>query len=252
MKIHFASFYGVAYDLDLFKPWALYYQSMHFDSYKVFLHDENNPVSDSIRNRFLGADFKAEVVSGKYSDGRLQDLVLGRYAQSLQPSDLLVIADADEFHNMPGLVTFNDYEKGSDKFLVPNFRELAESYDMLTGFLTDRYSMKLEPCTFDPLIEYPFEEPFTGEYIKDFTPPWLRRTKWPKIRRTKILMAPCGYLRDYSGSHYLEETPGDARIMENFKVLHFAWRESARVKTALKSYYRKENADEVLEYPGAE
>jgi len=252
MKIRFASFFGVEHDLDIFKPWALYYQSMGFDSYKVFLHAGNEPVSDTVLRRFIEAGFGVCKISGRYGDGKLQDMVLGRYAETLAPSDLLVLADADEFHSMPGLVTSRDYERGGVTLSPPDFRELSKKYDTLTGFLVDRYSDRLCPCAFNPLAEYPFEEPWTGEHFKSFTPPWLRQTTWPATRRTKILMAPCGYMRDYSGSHYLDEVPASARIMGNFKVLHFAWRESARAKTAMKEYYEKENVSEILEFTGAE
>jgi hypothetical protein len=38
----------------------------------------------------------------------------------------------------------------------------------------------------------------------------------------------------------------NARILPDQKVIHFAWRESARKKVAVKSYFSEKNLDEIF------
>lgn len=231
-KIHFASVFGVLYDMDLAYWWTRYYLDMELDSYTVFLHAENlSDVTDLHQRIFKDSGFNVKVCDGPYCDGMVRKLCLEHLAHTLPPEDFLVTADADEFqagpHNEP-----------------LQYRKLEQNYDVISGFLIDRYSSSLDKCAGNPFEQYFDEEDFTGQAIRDFSPPYLRETVWPLTRRTKILAARCGSNVAYIGSHCMKEISSNTRIAENYKVLHFCWRESARRKMAIKSYYSKQNISE--------
>ena len=241
MKIHFACLFGVDYDLDLLPAWARYYLDMNLDSYKIFLHREHESVGENIKNEFKNYGFSIECVKGPQGDGVLRKLIIGHYAGTLPPRDFLVTADADEFQSMPQSVS------GAQFPLPPNYRELLKDKDIVSGYMVDRYADRLEACFGNPFLQYPHEEPFTREILKNFTPPWLRNTTWPLTRRTKILAARAGYDVGHDGAHCLLSVPSGAGIANDFMVYHFAWRESAKFKALVKSYYTKKNVDEMFE-----
>lgn len=242
MKIHFASFFGVDFDLDLLPFWSEYYKACRFDSCHVILHREEGGIGEGIKNHFKRLGFSITLADGPFSHGMLLKLHMDLYASSLPKDDLLVIADADEFHCAPAVDgTLRDFPGGEP----PDYRALAEKYDIISGWMVDRYGEKIEACYKDPFLQYPLEEPETHEILKSFVPPFLNRTEWPATRRTKILAARAGYDVAYEGSHGLFETPYDARIAPDFRVLHFAWREATKKKLVNKTYYSKDNCIEI-------
>jgi hypothetical protein len=242
MKIHFACLFGVDYELDFLHCWSKHYTDMRLDSYKVFLHREKGSIGQSIINEFKHLGFSVEIApEGFHGNGTLRKLILSNYASSLPSEDFLVTADADE------LQCVYQQPPGHPVAVAPDYRELLQHYDIISGFMVDRYSSSLQECHEDPLVQYPYEELFTGEILKNFTPPYLQKTSWPFTRRTKILASRAGYNVAYEGSHCLLDTPLDASIASDYKVLHFAWRESARRKVSIKSYYTRENLNEVYE-----
>jgi hypothetical protein len=104
--------------------------------------------------------------------------------------------------------------------------------------MVDRYEQSFATCHSDPFFQYDREEPFTAETLKNFTPPFLKAfIDWPYTRRTKVLAARAGLEVAYEGSHCMLTVPAKALIAENFRVIHFHWRESARRKMATKSYF---------------
>lgn len=226
-KIHFACLFGVDYELDLMPYWVEHWASHHLDSYKVFLHRETGVIDSSIVDFFRKAGFSVECVGGPHSNGLLRGAALGNHAANLPPEDFLVTADADEYHLL-------------------NYHDILPGYDVVTGFLVDRYGMEMTACVKDPFEQYDHEEPFTREVIKNFTPPFLRSTQWPYTMRTKILACRAGNDSTYMGSHCMKSISSDARILKDQKVYHFAWRKSAAEKAVVKSYYKKENVKEIF------
>lgn len=237
--IHFTCLYGVEYELDLLPWWGPYYANIKFDSYKIFLHKEIGEIDAKIISDFHNLGFSTEIVRESHGNGVLRGEVLKHYVKSLPPDDFLVAADADEFQI--------SLDSNTLPYGPPDYQELLTRYDVLSGFMIDRYSDALLECCMDPFLQYPFEEPHTGEILKSFSPPFLRKTKWPPTRRTKILAARAGYNVSFDGSHCLLTIPQYARVLDGFKVLHFAWRESARRKIAIKSYYTEDNLKEVYD-----
>lgn len=250
-KIHFASLFGVDYELDLLYPWLSYYKNMEFDSYKIFLHREQGEIGSDVLRQFKMLGVDVERLGGPQGNGMLRKIVLGQYAASLPADDFLVTADADEFQSCPVANGHDhsggtDYVKGVADPISPDYRKLFQKFDLVTGFMVDRYTLRLEAACGWPFAQYPFEEPFTKEYLKAFTPPYMRKTAWPHTRRTKILGGRCGYEIGYEGSHCALSLPSDVKITEDFRVYHFAWRESAKRKAVVKSYYNMENLEEIF------
>jgi hypothetical protein len=225
-KIHFAALFGVDYDMDIMPYWSKHYLDMKLDSYHVFLHREHKPVPPDVIREFIDRGFSIETLSGPHGNGILRRLALGPYATSLPPGDLLVTADADEFQ-------------------CPDYREIEKKFDIVSGYLCDRYSDRLEACYSDPFRQYPGEEPFTKEMTKNFTPPFLKLRDWAYTRRPKILAARAGYDVTYTGSHSMRSVPADARISDDHKVPHFAWRESTKAKMAVKTYFSQDNIRDI-------
>jgi len=249
MNIHFAAFFGVEFDLDIMPFWIEHYKKASFDSYHIFLHKESGEIGSNIKTEFKHHGFSVSTIDGPYGHGILQKLVLGQYADTLPPEDFLVIADADEFQSGPGA---GPIPAGGDLFIGPpapeliHYRELLKHVDIVTGFMVDRYTHRLETCFMNPFRQYPYEEPFTKEILKAYTPPQLRKTEWPQTRRTKILAARAGYEVGYEGSHCLLQVLEGVRIAGDYKVYHFAWRDSTRNKLVKKAYYSQENCREIF------
>jgi hypothetical protein len=229
-KIHFAALYGTGYDMDIFPWWAEHYLSAGFDSYMVFLHDQNVTQTDpSIVMQFKNAGFKTSELHSPHGDGRVRGYALSTYARSLPPDDILVTADADEFQ--PPLL----------------YRGLERNYDVATGFLVDHYSDSLDPCSISPFVQYPYKEQNATQIVKNFSPPQYRSSIWPLTRRTKVLFARAGYDVMYVGSHFMRDCPVTARVLSGISIPHFCWRESARRKLAVKSYFSSENISELYD-----
>jgi len=249
MNIHFAAFFGVEFDLDIMPFWIEHYKKALFDSYHVILHKESGEIGSDIKNQFKHHGFSVDTASGPYGHGTLQRLHFGLYADTLPPDDFLVIADADEFQSGAGA---GQLQAGEGVFLGPPvpdlipYREMLEHVDIITGFMVDRYTRRLEACYMNPFRQYPYEEPWTGEILKNFTPPNYRETEWLLTRRTKILAARAGFEVAYAGNHCLMQVPQRAQYAEGYKVYHFAWRESAKRKLVKKAYYTQENCQEIF------
>jgi hypothetical protein len=113
------------------------------------------------------------------------------------------------------------------------------------GFLVDRYTDDFEVCDRDPFLQYQDKEEYTAEFMKTFTPPWLRKTSWPLTRRSKVLMSKVSVGVAFEGSHICYEIAATDRVLTDFRIEHFAWRESAKQKIAVKSYFTQENLAEV-------
>ena len=249
MNIHFAAFFGVEFDLDILPFWLEHYKKCYFDSYHVFLHRESGEIGSNIKNEFKRNGFSIETIDGPYGAGILQKFALGPYADTLPPDDFLVIADADEFQSEAGpdpLKVEDDLFLGPPAPAMIPYRELLKHVDIITGFMVDRFAHRLETCYTFPFLQYPFEEPFTGEVLKAFSPPAYRATAWPQTRRTKVLAARAGYEVAYEGSHCLHNVPEHAQIAEGHKVYHFAWRDSVKNKLIKKAYYSNENCREIM------
>jgi hypothetical protein len=250
MNIHFAAFFGTEFDLDIMPFWIEHYKKANFDSYHIFLHKESGEIGSNAINQFKHEGFSVETVSGPYGHGILQKLVLGPYSDKLPPDDFLVIADADEFQSGPNA---GPLDAGDGLFIGPpapsliSYRELLRYVDIVTGSLVDRYTHRLETCFRDPFRQYPYEEHPANEIFGNFTPPEFRKTEWPLTRRTKILAARAGHEVAYEGSHCLLQVPVNAQYAENYKVYHFAWRESAKRKLLIKAYFSQENAKEIFD-----
>lgn len=233
MKIHFASLVGVDYDMDMMPYWIPYYLKAGFDSYTVVLHREHGDIPEGIQSDFRNAGFKVRCADGPFTIGCARSAHLNNIANGLDDNDIFVTADADEFH-------------ANNNGTPIDYREVLSCYDVLHGIHSDRYADTLEPCRMDPFVQYPYEEQYTGEYLKNIDIPFLKNTEPPALWRSKIIAAPAGAVVEFKGSHCMSEIPSNYNIRFGHKVIHFAWREAAVRKLALKSYYSIENLKAVF------
>lgn len=219
--------FGVEYELDLMPYWTKHYLDMKLDSYRIFLHKESGSIDPSLVRKFESLGFFVQCLDGPHSNGILRNLAITDYASHLPKDDFLVTADADEFQ-------------------IQDYRFLLGKYDFVTGYLVDRYAGSLEECHKNPFIQYQWQEPFTKEVLKNFSPPYLRNTDWPYTRRNKILAARVGYETSFMGSHCMKYVPSNAVELKDQMVYHFAWRAASRRKLAVKSYFKTENLSEMF------
>lgn len=236
VKIHFASVVSVRYDLDLAYYWVRHYSGLNIDTFKVFLHEDNKEVNPSVIDFYRNNGYDVEVVGGPYTDGLIRKIVLENYARNLPPDDFLVTADADEFQ----YGNCNPQHLGGSTI---DYRRLEANFDIITGFLIDRYGTHLVNNCGDPVETYPLEEPWSRKFFNNFHPPYLHLEKFPYMRRTKVLAARCGIPVAFVGSHGLDEGSSNYRIDENYKVLHYAWRQRSIEKMALKPYYKRDHLE---------
>jgi hypothetical protein len=228
MRIHFVSFFGVDYDMDLMPYWYYWYRDRHFDSYTVFLHRYPDEVGSFDVDTFKLHGFDVKIAPNvPYRDGRLQNTVLTNFVRTLPKEDFVVVADADEFQCQPGTIVPIDYRKA------------LLSVDMLSGYLCDFYGEHLDACTEDPFKQYPYTEPVENNILGNFHPPQVKAGPWPLTRRTKILAARVNQGVDYSGSHAMCEGLSTSRIDSGpYRVVHFPWRASFTKKIIEKSYFK--------------
>lgn len=245
MKIHFAAFYGVEYDMDLLPWWAPFYLDLRLDSYKLFLHQERGRIGKPLVSEFRNYGFSIKCIDGPQGNGLLRKIVLASYASGLPPDDFLVVADADEFQ----AGTIPEFHENNFPPSI-NYREKCGQFDILTGFLLDCFDplAKLVPCTCNPFKQYHVREEFTKEQLKIVIPPFLGKTAWPPTRRSKVLAARAGHEVSYEGNHCMLDVPASAAIDPvQYPVFHFAWLESTKRKLAVKTYYSRENLKEIFE-----
>lgn len=255
MKIHFASLFGVDYEQDFMHYWLRFYLDRSFNSYMIFLHREKGEVDPALVAEFRNHGFKVKTCGGPQGNGKLRKLLLEDYAKTLPPEDFLVTADADEIQCVPSVCVPDTMMYGKDSYVIGqdepdpiDYQVALSHYDILSGFMVDRFSFELEESSLheNPFVQYPFEEPYTRDILKSFTPFFLKKTSWPFTRRTKILAARAGSDCGYEGSHCMYSTAQTARVHEEYRVMHFAWRESARYKAVVKSYFSEANLNEIF------
>lgn len=227
-KIHFASLVGIDYDLDLAPAWMEYYLMQGFDSYTVFLHRENGDIPSPVISDYKNAGFIVKTADGPFGCGCIRSALLRNFADNLPENDILVTADADEFQAL------------SDGSPIP-YRSMLSRHDVLWGLLEDRYAYTLENCYGFPFSQYTLVEEYTGEHIKKLSIPHLGNGKKTDMVRTKILAAPACAPVEFKGSHIMGYVRSDYRLYMGCKVIHFAWRENASRKIALKPYFPKDN-----------
>jgi hypothetical protein len=238
MKIHFLSIVGVDFDLDLFYPFVRYYQARKFDSYTIFLHSEKGPIDPSIILDFENEGFDVRIAHGLFKEGLVRKVYFDNFARNLPENDFLVTADFDEFH----------CTKNHDPL---DYRKLLEEYDVLYGYLADRHSNNFDEAhaaDFRSLLfQYPFEdEDWNTSPFRAFTPPWLHTKSWPIGFRHKIIAARAGVDMNFIGSHNINFVSHTDKLNGDLKIAHFAWREGAAKKLAVKSYFSIENLKEAF------
>lgn len=225
MKNHFVSVIGVDYDLDLAPYWIRHYQTRGFDTMTVFLHREAGEIDKSVQDMYRNAGFTVFCIDGPYSGGIVGAFHLRNFIKNLPESDFVTVADADEFQVM------------SDGSPIP-YKALCEEYDVLHGLFEERYADSLSVCMEDPFTQYQHVEPYTGDYLKPFCPPYLKHIQWPHVYRCKIIAARAGEAYRFYGMHSVNELQHDSRILFGLKVIHFNWREGAALKIAKKEWLK--------------
>lgn len=223
---HFISVIGVDYDLDLAPYWIKHYAPCDFDTRTVFLHRETGGVPQSTVNLYVKNGFTVHCIDGPYSGGIVGAAYMENFIRNLPGTDFVTVADADEFQTM------------RDGSLIP-YKVLCRDYDILHGLFEERYADTLSVCEDDPFIQYPHVEPYTGDYLKAFCPPYLDHIEWPWVYRCKIIAARANEQYRFYGMHTIENIKQRTKIMFGLKVIHFAWREGAKRKLAKKDWYKK-------------
>jgi hypothetical protein len=230
MRIHFVSFFGVDYDMDLLPWWSQWYLDRKLSSYTVFLHRFPKAVASDTKEWFRKLGFDVNIAPCEpFNDANLKRKTIGDFVATLPRDDYVIAPDDDEFQCMPGSNTPIDYS-----------RECSRN-DILMGCMIDRYaeSRLLPECIENPFVQYSLEEPGFGKFVGNFAPPQFQHLRWPLERRQKLIAANACRKVDFNGSHVGTVSPDD-RIAFNYRIVHFRWRKSMGEKMLSKAYYDRE------------
>lgn len=244
--VHFTSLFGVDFDFDLLPFWINHYQKFNFDRYHIHLHSRKNNV-DKLHDSMEMLDragFDYEIVeSSKYYLGStveldpsstLRQLVIDHFFKNIPPSDFVVVADSDEFHQMPC-----------------NYKDILTNYDYVFGELVDKYDTILHAAYPDIPVELQYRH--TGDVhaiVRQLHKP--SSDSWFYLHKTKILACRASIPVNNVGSHnLLGELIGTARKdlynildeMDGVKpiaVHHYTWRDSIIDRMCDRPYYTAE------------
>ena len=222
-SVHFASLFGVDCDMDLAYHWIEHYRAYHFNSYSVWLHSASGNTSNiaTAKRLFTAKGFLVTIVKGKFRDGGLRQTCLENFRESLDPTDYLVTADSDEFHDMPW-----------------DYALYIREYDIVFGRLVDRYDHTLHAARPDELLSYqfPFSGDVEGEIIKTVSPRYA--ANWPRVKKDKIMASRADIRVAFGGSHQLESEPvRELHYTKVNRVFHYSWRDSIIERMAGKNYF---------------
>ena len=222
--IVFSTFIDPALDLDLLPQWIRHYKNYCFDRYHAIVHVKPLALKD---HRFLSgwkmlrdAGFETSEAMGPYGNGILQRSAMAEFKASLSPDDTLVLADSDEFHDMP-----DDY------------RDMALDCDCIAGNLFDRWDDDLHDAGADtPLVaQYPHQGDIYEHIRKKYN---LTAGNWQwKRQSTKMLSHKVKFTLELSGNHFL--SPGGPKpeiTMDGMRIWHYTWRSGIIKRIMSRSY----------------
>lgn len=230
-KIHFASLFCVDFDLDLLPFWTEHYLSFRFDDYNVWLNTQrNNTEKLNYAFKYLSErGFNVTIEHGQFVNGSLRAKVMEEYVSTLPKNDYLVTADSDEFQNMDG-----------------DYCSLIRQYDVVNGILVDRYDDTLHPASSSITPgrvraslsdQFPHEGCVEQQIIYDYLNG--DASKWPVVRRSKIMAARAGIPVSFGGSHFAFTHRENIRYSpEHYTVYHYTWRNSILERMGGKHYYK--------------
>jgi hypothetical protein len=222
--------------MDLLRHWAKHYMEYRFDSYRIYLHTRHD-MDHASRSCFVDEmkrfyNFDATFIpdTPEFKCGSLRQKVIDGYRKTLPENDYLVVADSDEFHDIP----------------KDDYREMILSHDAVTGSLVDRWSDTLSYCrqNIPPFGQYPRE----GNFLDEFDPPLEFAPVF-----TKVLSSRANIPVSFIGSHfispsYAKKHEGDLEIMNGRKVLHFTYRDSFIRRMCERPYYRYDDVMRICRY----
>ena len=223
--ITFASFIAPGLDLDLLPYWVRHYSSFKFDRYSVVLHErdryDEGAVADASKI-LKAAGWEFNVATGNFGNGALQRKHLDRIKGSLGPEDHLVVADSDEFQDMP-----------------PDYRDIVTLHPAVTGCLIDRWDATAHAAHNPPFAAYPSvtveytlaallaQYPREGDLYAEAAarlgvPPYVLG---PARCPMKVLAHKVRYNVVLDGAHFVPGVENDGEIVKGRNVYHFTWRE---------------------------
>lgn len=220
----FASFVAPDLDLDLLPYWVRHYDSFKFDKYHVVLHIRNPEetrlchfqssilIEDCVsaaKNMMLSRGWTVDVTTGDFENSVLQRKCLDGIKAGLSPEDTLVVADSDEFQDMPA-----------------NYKEIAEKHPAVTGTLIDRWDYRLHdaaPSDEHSLARLLEEYPQSGNLYETVMSKFNLSIGQSRCR-TKILCHKARYRVPLDGAHFVGGVEDDNAILKNRVVHHFTWR----------------------------
>jgi len=232
VSVHFTGLVGVQYDWDLIPFWIDHYSRFNFDSYTVFLQSDE-PLCREWKSRrvevFRRRGWQASFADmPSYYSGAKADLIF-KFVQTLRPSDHVVVADTDEFQDMP----------------PSTYYETICAHDMVVGRLQDCYGERLTAARHDMPLEMQYG--VQGENLDEC----LNHCRELPLNRTKIMASRCSLNVAYSGSHVLIGAK-PRRVHEGNTVLHYAFRACLPWKMARRRYNTPETIRAVCRRFGLE
>lgn len=220
MSVVFTSFFCPKLDVDLLPFWVKHYIEYFFDRYAVIMHrvDGDDEQAEQAKMILHDAGFETGEVYGMYNNGELQEHYLKRFRDTLDKDDRQVIADSDEFHQMPF-----------------SYRELAKEYDIIDGSMVECWGDTLHDIM--PGVPLHVQYPHSGDIFGAILPNAVGGWKFDPPK-TKILSSKVSMPVALNGSHGMYPKPahGTYTRFPDRLVHHYTCRPGYISRLAGKSY----------------
>lgn len=231
--IVFSSFIRAVYDRDILPAWIAHYRKFLFDRYTVFLHDVEGEeqYTEEARSIFQEEGYEIGILKGSYDNGALQASALESLRLSLKNDDYMVVADSDEFHDMP-----------------QDYCDIIKKYEIVRGSMIDKWTTRGLPSGGTDIHALYPESGYLWDYL----------VKLEKISRDLVLDLPRNKLMAFrafwpvnmNGCHIVKGSRvADPNIMlDGQRIDHFTWRKGILKRMAGKSYFHSSHIAVIMNY----
>jgi hypothetical protein len=220
--VSFVSMMNPRLDLDLLPQWINHYAACGFDRYTVYLHQDGLNDQHCVDAMVLlrGVGWEVETVAGEFNNGLLIERTLQLHRDSLDPMDVMVIADSDEFHDISPQL----------------YHEMVRRYVYVTGQLVDRW----KPGPLQEVDGRPLQEqyPCRGSLLQAIRLQYgITDDHW-EFPQSKVLFSRVNLPVMLNGSHRFRKKVSDGvPHVGGIDVDHYSWRPSAIKRICTKSYF---------------
>lgn len=225
-EVHFSCFASVELDADIILPCLRHYLQFGFSSYSVCLHYTSQPaLASTVREEleYLSDRINVEKSTEPF-DTSIRSAWHRKKVRELNPRDIMVVADVDEFHVYP----------------VKNDRvcDWMRKYDFIQGTLLDRWGSRLCPVRENVFEQYPYSGNL-GVELRSGLNTHQRCLSKIMAHRSEV---PVGH------GHHLAKPEGLYICYGGLEVHHFCYRSNTMERLRKRPYVSSVEMQRVADY----